>query len=227
MCWFNPLMWIAARKSADDLELSCDETVLAGEDFRFQEAVRELILKTAGDERGFTTCLSATATALRYRLKNIVNPAKKRSGAVTVAAMFVLLFMSCGYAAFAYDAGTGASLIYRKRIPPAFRSAASICRRARRNMKRSGFRDEAALEAFHQYMASAELEHLTGNYNFDDSSRKMTVIYETPWDQELQSVTVLIMRLKSCPYWAYHETFYYYLPEGTDWAYLDTLLAKQ
>ena len=89
------------------------------------------------------------------------------------------------------------------------------------------FRDEAALEAFHQYMASAELEHLTGNYNFDDSSRKMTVIYETPWNQELQAVTVYDHAVKIVPYWAYHETFYYYLPEGTDWAYLDTLLAKQ
>ena len=24
MCWFNPLMWVAMRKSADDFELSCD-----------------------------------------------------------------------------------------------------------------------------------------------------------------------------------------------------------
>ena len=28
MCWFNPLMWVAMRKSADDFELSCDESVL-------------------------------------------------------------------------------------------------------------------------------------------------------------------------------------------------------
>ena len=25
MCWFNPLMWVAMRKSAEDIELSCDE----------------------------------------------------------------------------------------------------------------------------------------------------------------------------------------------------------
>ena len=65
-------MRVAARKSADDLELSCDETVLAGEDSGSRKRYAELILKTAGDERGFTTCLSATATALRYRLKNII-----------------------------------------------------------------------------------------------------------------------------------------------------------
>ena len=227
MCWFNPLMWIAARKSADDLELSCDETVLAGEDSGSRKRYAELILKTAGDERGFTTCLSATATALRYRLKNIVNPAKKRSGAVTVAAMFVLLFMSCGYAAFAYDAGTGASLIYREEDPSRFSISSVHMQTGSEEYEKKRFRDEAALEAFHQYMASAELEHLTGNYNFDDSSRKMTVIYETPWDHKLQAVTVYDHAVKIVPYWAYHETFYYYLPEGTDWAYLDTLLAKQ
>ncbi len=30
LCWFNPLTWLARRKTADDLELSCDEAVLAG-----------------------------------------------------------------------------------------------------------------------------------------------------------------------------------------------------
>lgn len=42
----------------------------------------ELLLQTAGDERGFTTCLSATAGALRYRLRNIMTPGKKRTGAI-------------------------------------------------------------------------------------------------------------------------------------------------
>ena len=32
LCWFNPLIWIARRKSAEDLELSCDETVLLQRD---------------------------------------------------------------------------------------------------------------------------------------------------------------------------------------------------
>ena len=28
LCWFNPLMWRAMRNSAEDMELSCDESVL-------------------------------------------------------------------------------------------------------------------------------------------------------------------------------------------------------
>ena len=74
MCWFNPLMWAAMRKSADDFELSCDESVLLDEPQPVRRQYAELLLQTAGDERGFTTCLSATAGALRYRLKNSVDP---------------------------------------------------------------------------------------------------------------------------------------------------------
>lgn len=58
MCWFNPLMWLAMGRSSEDLELSCDETVLSslGEGERRQYA--DLILRTAGDGRGFTpVCL--------------------------------------------------------------------------------------------------------------------------------------------------------------------------
>ena len=73
-CWFNPLVWLAMKKSADDMELSCDETVLLGckEEVRLRYA--NLLLKTAGDQRGFTTCLSASARALRYRLGSVIAP---------------------------------------------------------------------------------------------------------------------------------------------------------
>ncbi len=77
MCWFNPLMWIAMRKSADDLELSCDETVLLNADEGTRKQYAILLLDTAGDERGFTTCLSASANAMRYRLRSVTKPTKR------------------------------------------------------------------------------------------------------------------------------------------------------
>ena len=40
----------------------------------------ELILSTAGDERGFTTCLSASAKSLRYRLSRVMRPQKRLPG---------------------------------------------------------------------------------------------------------------------------------------------------
>ena len=97
MCWFNPLMWMAIRRSSEDLELSCDETVLLDSDDDTKQQYADLLLKTAGDEQGFTTCLSASANALRYRLKSVVDPRKKPSGALVVGLVFFLLCMSCGY----------------------------------------------------------------------------------------------------------------------------------
>ena len=92
MCWFNPLMWMAMGRSSEDLELSCDETVLSGLEEGERRRYADLILRTAGDGRGFTTCLSASASALRYRLKSIVTPGKKASGALLVGAAFILLY---------------------------------------------------------------------------------------------------------------------------------------
>ncbi len=96
MCWFNPLIWIAMKKHAEEIEFSCDETVLAnaGNDIRRKYA--NLLLDIAGDERGFTTCLSASAKSLAKRLKEITKPARRSSGAIIVAVTFFILFMTCG-----------------------------------------------------------------------------------------------------------------------------------
>lgn len=94
--WWNPLMWLARRRSADDLELSCDETVLHSMDGDCRRPYAELLLRTAGDQRGFTTCLSASAGALRYRLRQVMNPGKRTSGLVVTAVAFTLLLTNMG-----------------------------------------------------------------------------------------------------------------------------------
>ena len=111
MCWFNPFVWVAMRRSADDLELSCDETALLGANDATRKQYAILLLDTAGDERGFTTCLSASAKAMRYRLKAITKPGKRRSGALVVGLVFFVLCMTSGYVALAYDGNTGAQMI--------------------------------------------------------------------------------------------------------------------
>ena len=55
-----------------------------------------LLLKTAGDERGFTTYLSATAEALRYRLENVLHPRQKRLGALLLGVVTAALILSSG-----------------------------------------------------------------------------------------------------------------------------------
>ncbi|MBO4914455.1 MAG: M56 family metallopeptidase [Oscillospiraceae bacterium] len=100
--WFNPLMWIAMRRCADDLELGCDEFVLLDEPEDARSLYAGLLLKTAGDERGFTTCLSATAEALRYRLENILRPKKKLLGGLLLGLVTLSLIAFSGTIAFAF-----------------------------------------------------------------------------------------------------------------------------
>lgn len=66
MCWFNPLMWIAMKKSAEDMELSCDETVLLNADQNTRKKYATLLLDNASDDCGFTTCLATSAKSMRY-----------------------------------------------------------------------------------------------------------------------------------------------------------------
>ena len=80
LCWFNPLVWIALKKVSADLELSCDEMVVCGAGDKTRQEYAFLLLETAGDERGFTTCLSASAKGLRHRLQGVVKPQKRSSG---------------------------------------------------------------------------------------------------------------------------------------------------
>lgn len=210
MCWFNPLMWVAMRKSAEDLELSCDETVLldAGEDTKRQYA--DLLLKTAGDERGFTTCLSASAAALRYRLRSVVDTKKKPSGAFAVGLVFFLLCMSCGYVALAYGSGTGAELIYRSLDPAQFTlrlarweddpyNSTLVCT------------DEPAL---HRYLSSLPMESISGNYSFEPEGEAIVLFLEAP-DGPLY-LTLSDEWLEVVTLYGKRHTEYYYLPGGAD-----------
>lgn len=96
LCWFNPLMWYAQRKSSEDFELSCDEAVLAGEDLQTRKRYAGVVLDAAGDSRGFSSCLSAAASTMRYRLKRIVKDRKTSSGALVVFLAFLILWIGFG-----------------------------------------------------------------------------------------------------------------------------------
>lgn len=111
VCWFDPLVWIAARRAIADLELSCDEMVT----FEMTEAQRRqyasLLLHTAGDARGFSTCLSASARTLRYRLKNVMTARKRLPGTLLLGLVTVALVMSCGLVTVTADYGTVDSVL--------------------------------------------------------------------------------------------------------------------
>lgn len=221
MCWFNPLMWAAMRKSADDFELSCDESVLLDEPQPVRRQYAELLLQTAGDERGFTTCLSATAGALRYRLKNIMKPEKKRTGAILIGLTLFALSMCSGYVALAYDAQPGAAHIFGgqdlstvtvRNVDPWNdpRGSQAVCL------------NEEALKA---YLASLELELYTEEIHaYNEDERTIFIEFDSPQgylSAALCDRAVQVTRSQN------GETTGrdYYLKTPLDWAYLDTLIA--
>lgn len=221
MCWFNPLMWAAMRKSADDFELSCDESVLLDEPQPVRRQYAELLLQTAGDERGFTTCLSATAGALRYRLKNIMTPGKKRTGAILVGLTLFVLAMCSGYVALAYDAQPGAAHIFGgqdlstvtvRNVDPWNdpRGSQAVCL------------NEEALKA---YLASLELELYTEEIHaYNEDERTIFIEFDSPQgylSAALCDRAVQVTRSQN------GETTGrdYYLKTPLDWDYLDTLIA--
>ena len=209
LCWFNPLIWIARRKSAEDLELSCDETVLLRRDAQTRRRYAELLLTTAGDERGFTTCLSATAASLRYRLRQIISPRKKRTGALLAGLLFFLLSMSCGTVALAYGGGDGGTLLAEQGF------AAEGLRSAK--LYNGSHVTEAVCpdrDALADYLASLELRKLTGNYSFKVDEPEWTLLYETP-DGTL-AVVLGKTRLRIFPLRSATYAVWYYVLGGVD-----------
>ncbi len=104
--WFNPLIWLACCKVAQDLELSCDEGVLYRRDDKTRHKYAALLLHTAGSSLGLTSCLSASGRTLRYRLRRVLHPGKKLSGALLLGLSTFFVMMSYGSIALAQPART-------------------------------------------------------------------------------------------------------------------------
>ncbi|MBQ6688838.1 MAG: M48 family metalloprotease, partial [Bacteroidales bacterium] len=219
MCWFNPLMWIAMKKSAEDTELSCDETVLLDADDDTRKKYANLILKTAGNDRGFTTCLSASASSMRYRLKSIVSPGKKHSGALIVGLMFFILCMTSGYVALAYGEETGAETVFRNYELSSFVADDITVSGGQYDSKL----DNIDAEALTAYIAGLQTQEMTGNYSFSKDDREVSIWYDTPYGVvllDLHSNHVRVFYLSD----EEDRSYIYHLPDGTDWEYVDSIV---
>lgn len=218
MCWFNPLMWLAMGKSADDLELSCDEAVLRDETDARRRQYADLLLTTAGDGRGFTTCLSPGAKAMRYRLKNVVKPAKKLTGGVLVGAMFFVLCMTCGYVTLAFEAGSGAQVLFDGQDPTACTISSAREWDGVRAGKELVCLDEQGFAAF---LADLPLDCLTGNYSYVEGTRETILVWDTP--KGVLSTVFYEDTIKVTPFYTEKmEASWYSVPGGMDWERFDS-----
>lgn len=224
--WFNPLLWLAMKRCAQDTELSCDRQVMEDCGQAQGQQYAALILSSAGDERGFTTCLSADAKALRYRLKGIVSPRKRLRGGVLVTLVLFLLLYSCNSFGLAWEAGTARELIFDRQ--PQASTLFSVAWDDRKNnapmYEFYNCTDEAA---FTEYLADLKL-YQTGNmYDFSGEDG-LIIIYHRP--DGLTFGFALRERSVTATYFDKdHKSrqVRYYLEQPTDWERLHQWLEPQ
>ena len=216
LCWFDPLMWMAMRRSAEDTELSCDETVLLDADEATRRQYAQLLLTTAGDGRGYTTCLSSAAASLRYRLRSVVAPRRRVAGGILVGLTLFLLMSSFGYVALSYDERTGADIFFGG--DPAGYTLHSV--------RRDGeLLDCSDPEALMDYLSALPLAHLTGNYDYGQQDRTTYIFYFDPPRTDMGSLCVLLSGSQCKGSHSNSALFRpYYLPEGVDTQLLDETL---
>lgn len=219
ICWFNPLMWVAMRACAQDLELSCDETVLL---FAHQSQRKEyaaLLLNTAGDARGFTTCLSASAATLRRRLERVLAPAARSSGAFLAGLLFFLLAISYGWMTFSYGTAPAAQVLYSDQDTAQYHIKGIEVARLTDGAQDLDYVPTDP-QAFHDYLSGLSLSRLAGNYNFPDQD--FSCFLFGPDNGKLIVISHQVMEVTELGPGA--ASTYYYLPQGVDWDYLTSLL---
>ena len=165
LCWFNPLVWIATRKAADDLERSCDEIVTETMDDLERRAYANLLLDSAAPSKGFTTCLSSAAGTLRYRLKSIMNQRKRLVGTALLMAAIFGCVMCFGIVSISDTRGSLTSLI----LEPGTEIQAIYDGRSLDTLKW----DDSALR---ETLEEIELEHIAGLRNPVLSGEKITFV---------------------------------------------------
>ena len=219
LCWFNPLIWVATRKASDDLELSCDEIVLEDMDDDKRRQYANLLLDTAGSSRGFTTCLSAAAETMRYRLKNVVAPRKRWSGTILLFIAMFLCVMSHGVIAVSNDRGSVAELITEYRTAEDIRSVYYQPEGATSLSEVYDWNNE---ELF-SYLTSLEVDKISsGNEIQNISDHRIAVIIDKNGTMELTIDDKLLE-----VYRFHHDgkKEFYYLRSKVDWdviqGYLD------
>lgn len=111
LCWFDPLMWSALRQSAQDVEQANDEAVLRDADETTRRCYAALLL-TGGDDRGFTTCLSAEGRSLKRRVELVLHPREKRGGVFLMALLAAVIVLFSGFIRVAGQTKTAGELVW-------------------------------------------------------------------------------------------------------------------
>lgn len=215
ICWFNPLMWVAMKGCAQDLELSCDETVLLFAHQPDRKTYAALLLNTAGDAQGFTTCLSASASTLRRRLERALSPALRSSGAVIVGVLFFLSTLTCGAVTLSYDPAPAAQVLYAAGDTAQYQVSGLHLSPPHAQAENQPY-TLTDPQAFHDYLAELSLSRLMGTYTL--SEEECSFFLDGPGEMYLIVISHQVMSVTLLGHSSYPT--YYHIAQEVDWDYL-------
>ena len=102
--WFNPLVHLLVREAEADLELTCDDLVMAGADLADRRAYSETLLASIRRQKGLLSRSSLSthfyggAGVMRERFRNILGSRGRRwGGAVLVLALVATVSAACAF----------------------------------------------------------------------------------------------------------------------------------
>lgn len=219
LCWINPLIWMAMKKSAEDMELSCDETVLAGETKEIRKRYAELILSNAGDQRGFTTCLSGSAQSMRYRLASIVKVTEKKTGAVLSGILLFVLIMSFGNISLSYGEYSGKEALFHNQETDAKSLLELSLIEDDIQTKGKCIAEKELLE----YLSFLSLQKITGSYENAHTGKTLELLVM----QEHTVYKISISDHMACinkPSGESGNSGWYYMEQEMDWDYISTFV---
>lgn len=218
LSWFNPFVWLAVRRSGEDFESGCDELVLVDADERTRRLYAAMLLDSAAETRGFTTCLSADAVALRERLKNVVTPRRRFAGSAVTFMLVFLLFITSGRFALAFEAHSAAEAIFHSFPADSFTYSDLYCM----DEGWIEYYADGTWEELTDYLSGLQLYRLSMTFA-DYSDPELYAHLSTPdgaFTLSLHERTVVINPADDSGYVSY--TYYHY--DDIDWDYLMALL---
>lgn len=222
MCWFNPIMWLGMKKGAEDMELSCDDTVLLDSSNETRKAYVNLLLRSAQEGRGFTTCLSATSASMRYRLKSIIERKEKNTGIFLIAIISFIMLMTCGQVALTFGTQSVKEEVYE--ISGAnnvsYQNIGGMSCTIDGKQLENIYADNPEIFA---YIQNLNISHLNGNYIFsEESDNHLLIIYDYDGGSLAIELDENIMRIIPLGI-NYSGTSFYHVQDGVDWEYLESL----
>ncbi|MDD4766113.1 MAG: M56 family metallopeptidase [Desulfotomaculaceae bacterium] len=100
--WFNPVVYIMAKATALQCEISCDALVLQGADFQKRKQYGETIIGVVRNGAKFRTALSTNfyggKKGMENRISSIMDTKRKKTGVIILCAVLASIIITGGVA---------------------------------------------------------------------------------------------------------------------------------